>query len=530
MARAEVRGRQRLRGTAALSVCVAVAVLSTEVARGDDGRAPADRLPNLAPFPNASGVARTFSTHGAVDLAGPFFQDLGTNGRSCGSRHQPADGWTVTPAAPAGSASGPARASTRSSAPSTAPAARSQDVSTPKARREAYALLLGKGLIRIPLEPPADAEFTVAAVDNPYGCGSTDESRVYRRPLPSTNLRFLSALMWDGREMRKNAEGQTQTARQGSGQPGDRRDGRACPGREALTADQKERITDFELALSTAQAFDNEAGPLDAAGARGGPVALSRQEFFLGINDPLGGNPTGAAFTPEAFTLFGPWDGSPAAGRTRPGGGRPRRAHLRHEADPDHGRGRAQRRDSASPSIDGFCATCHDAPNVGNHSLPAPLDIGLADGGAAHGGPAAITLRNRPPGETVRTSDPGRALITGQWADIGKFKGPILRGLAARAPYFHNGSAATLPDVVDFYDRRFEIGLTDGRRPTWWRSSGHSDAGQGRPADSGTEAGTTRARRPAHGKRVVTISAKVKPDAPRRHFSSSGMSDILVGD
>ena len=40
-------------------------------------------------------------------------------------------------------------------------------------------------------------------------------------------------------------------------------------------------------------------------------------------------------------------------------------------------------------------------------------------------------------------------------------KGPILRGLAARAPYFHNGSAATLPDVVDFYDRRFRIGLTD---------------------------------------------------------------------
>jgi cytochrome c peroxidase len=39
-------------------------------------------------------------------------------------------------------------------------------------------------------------------------------------------------------------------------------------------------------------------------------------------------------------------------------------------------------------------------------------------------------------------------------------KGPILRGLAARAPYFHNGSAATLLDVVDFYDQRFGIGFT----------------------------------------------------------------------
>ena len=57
-------------------------------------------------------------------------------------------------------------------------------------------------------------------------------------------------------------------------------------------------------------------------------------------------------------------------------------------------------------------------------------------------------------------TDIGRAMITGNCADIGKFKGPILRGLAARAPYFHNGSAATLEDVVEFYDQRFGIGLT----------------------------------------------------------------------
>jgi cytochrome c peroxidase len=35
-----------------------------------------------------------------------------------------------------------------------------------------------------------------------------------------------------------------------------------------------------------------------------------------------------------------------------------------------------------------------------------------------------------------------------------------LRGLAARAPYFSNGSAASLSEVVDFYDRRFGIGYT----------------------------------------------------------------------
>jgi cytochrome c peroxidase len=67
-------------------------------------------------------------------------------------------------------------------------------------------------------------------------------------------------------------------------------------------------------------------------------------------------------------------------------------------------------------------------------------------------------------GQTFQVTDPGRALITGQCADIGKVKGPILRGLAARAPYFHNGSAATLMDVVNFYDQRFGIGFTDQQK------------------------------------------------------------------
>ena len=63
-------------------------------------------------------------------------------------------------------------------------------------------------------------------------------------------------------------------------------------------------------------------------------------------------------------------------------------------------------------------------------------------------------------GDTVQTTDPGRAMVTGKWADVGKFKGPILRGLAARAPYFHNGAAATLEEAVQFYEDRFHIGLT----------------------------------------------------------------------
>src|SRR5438132_1802042 len=70
----------------------------------------------------------------------------------------------------------------------------------------------------------------------------------------------------------------------------------------------------------------------------------------------------------------------------------------------------------------------------------------------------------RPVDKNIEVTDPGRAPITGQCADSGKVKGPILRGLAARAPYFHNGSATTLLDVVTFYDQRFDIGFTDQQK------------------------------------------------------------------
>src|SRR5262249_6446730 len=116
------------------------------------------------------------------------------------------------------------------------------------------------------------------------------------------------------------------------------------------------------------------------------------------------------------------------------------------------------------PTIAGTCTTCHDAPNAGNHSVPMPLDIGIADAARRTPDVPLYTLRNKQTGETLATTDPGRALMTGRWADIGRFKGPTLRALAARAPYFHNGSAADLDAVVRFYDERFGIGFTDQER------------------------------------------------------------------
>jgi cytochrome c peroxidase len=112
-------------------------------------------------------------------------------------------------------------------------------------------------------------------------------------------------------------------------------------------------------------------------------------------------------------------------------------------------------------------------PNAGNHSVKAPLNIGIANAGANR--PPALDISGLPvftvwctkgpmAGQVLEVTDLGRGTITGQCADIGKLKGPILRGLAGRAPYFHNGSAARLLDVVNFYDQRFSIGFTDEQK------------------------------------------------------------------
>jgi cytochrome c peroxidase len=73
-------------------------------------------------------------------------------------------------------------------------------------------------------------------------------------------------------------------------------------------------------------------------------------------------------------------------------------------------------------------------------------------------------LQNPSEPESFYTTDPGKALISGKCADFNRIKGPILRGLAARAPYFHNGAAATLNQAVNFYNQRFNMQLTDEQK------------------------------------------------------------------
>ena len=53
-------------------------------------------VPNGLHFFNENGTSMTYSTNGGIDLTNPFFQNLGSNGRTCATCHQPGDGMSVS--------------------------------------------------------------------------------------------------------------------------------------------------------------------------------------------------------------------------------------------------------------------------------------------------------------------------------------------------------------------------------------------------------------------------------------------------
>jgi hypothetical protein len=452
---------QPTRFGAAVTVFAAVAIVAAAVVTGHSARADAPD-PTVLVTADATGRLRTLNVNGEFDLSNPFFQDLGTNGRTCNSCHQPDQGWTITPDVlqqrfVESKGLDPVFSNNDGSNCENA------DISTLGKRRRAFSLLLTRGLIRIGIDVPPGAEFTIESVDDPYNCGApTTGASMYRRPLPSTNLGFLSAVMWDGRESTPTTTILANLAQQAD----DATTGHA-QSTGHLTSQQASEIVAFETGLFTAQARDHMAGRLSADGAYGGPAALSQQPFFIGINDPVGLNPAGTPFDPSAFTLFAAWDRNGHSEKDRARQSIARGEQL-FNTKPITLSGVAGLNGqtfasgvTVPASFSGTCTICHDTPNVGDHSVKAPLNIGLTDVSRRTPDMPLYTLRNLTTGETVQTTDPGRAMISGKWADVGKFKGPILRGLAARAPYFHNGSAATLEDVLDFYDTRFNIGFTD---------------------------------------------------------------------
>jgi len=425
------------------------------------------RLANHVPVLDATGTFSTASEFGFIDLGNEFFQDLGTNGRRCVSCHVPTSGWTVTPSqlqavfeATEGGViddriglGAVFRTLDGANAPE-------NDVSTLEKRRAAYSLLLNRGLIRIHLPVPADAEFDLVAVDDPYHHASAADLSLYRRPLPTTNLKFDSTVMWDGREV---VAGET-VAQELQTQASDATEIHA-QGRP-LTLAQRVSIEQFTKALASAQAFDRNAKDLHADCAKGGPGEILEQPFHIGINDNFGDSETGAPFTPTIFNLYGSWiriKGHAEASRRAVA-----RGELLFNSKPISIIGVSGINDEAAfgtpATLVGTCGTCHDTPNGGNHSVVLPLNIGLSDAARRTPDMPLYTFRKKTTGEIVQVTDPGRALIDGKWAHIGRFKGPMLRDLAARAPYFHNGFAADLDTVVEFYDERFHIRLTSAEK------------------------------------------------------------------
>lgn len=458
-------------------------------------------LPNGATYSNDAGASRTYSMAGGLDMSNPFFQSLGTNGRSCATCHQPGEGMSVAAVHVQDrfDKSGGLDPIFRTNDGSNCD--HGIDVSTVAGRSAAYSLLRTRGLIRVTLDVPATADFAVVSVDNPYGCSETATVSQYRRPLPAANLRFLSAVMFDGRE----STPLTGTAKiDFNSSPGSllsdlahqsvsATTGHAQGDGTRPTASERQQIVDFEMALFTAQASSRLAGPLDKKGARGAPEPLEDEPFFISINSsvnfllPLleqpGGHdkPGDGRFTPAVFDLFDAWANEPRNS--------PRAAIARGQAifnskpilitdvkginDDDAVGGLVP---GGVPSLEGTCGTCHDTPNVGNHSFPTPLDIGTGDISAANssvnlGGldisylPRVTACRKDPvthavTSECQTTTDLGQALVDGKFDHIGKIKGPVLRGLASRAPFFHNGSARTLLDAVRFYETRFGLSLT----------------------------------------------------------------------
>jgi hypothetical protein len=439
-------------------------------------------LPNNIPMPNDTGTATTVSTQGRIDLGNEFFQDLGTNGRRCVTCHLPTAGWGITPSqvqdifdATRGGELDDGLglgAIFRTNDGANSPEA---DVSTLSKRRAAYSMLLNKGLIRVSMPVPAGAEFEIIAFDDPYHHSSAADVSMFRRPLPSTNMKFLATVMWDGRETFSGQTIHFDLSDQANGATTGHAQG------DEITTAQRESIVALELSLHSAQIKDYDAGDLNRDGARGGVEAIISQPFHVGINDnfgdctdadntgcrvigaPLGSGTRGAPFTSTVFTIYDAWNGSNKSARAAIA-----RGQKLFNTKAINISGVSGLNDEAAfgtpANVVGTCTTCHDTPNAGNHSVAAPLDIGLVDESRRTADMPLYTLRNKTTGQLRKVTDPGRAMITGKWNHIGRFKGPILRTLSSRAPYFHNGLAKDLDAVVDFYNDRFHMNLKSSEK------------------------------------------------------------------
>ena len=411
-----------------------------------------DGLPRTEDYDNPRGQLRIFNKSGAVDTKNhPFFESLGVNGRACVTCHQPSNAMSVTPAM-----LGQRWRDTQGKDPVFASVDGSNCPNLPQAEASSHSLLLSRGLFRIFLPwPPKGAdghpikpEFRIEVVRDPTGCNTSPvyglASRepvisVYRRPRVAANLSYLVPgpagvnFMADGRE--PTLQSQATTAALVHEQA-----------KTAPSAEQLRRILDFETQVYAAQNWDIRGGRL---GEKNGPPLLGPESMADGKAGPLAAS---------ANISFISWKELRGAGL----------AALQIEFRESAARGsdlffsRTFRIDGNPATV--TCAGCHQ-PGV-----PRWMDVGTTNHSAAKESSELPQFKivcdsSAPPhpvlGRVFYSEDPGRALISGKCADAGSIAIQQFRGLSARAPYFSNGSAADLREVVEFYDRRFKIGYTE---------------------------------------------------------------------
>jgi hypothetical protein len=259
------------------------------------------------------------------------------------------------------------------------------------------------------------------AVEDPHGFANVNQLVHWRRAMPTINFALGSATVnWDAGSsvgadqhagLVKLANRLVTEAKQGS------------PASPGVIDD----IVAFQGSLFTAQITMPDVGRLDADGALGGPEALAKMQKKEG-----------------RFTLFDAWakDTNPKRAQIVRGQGVFNSVNVSHKS----------------------CIVCHNSANNGTDMVNDLFDIRTTSAEARTPDLPLYTFRNRTTGEIRKLTDAGQGNITGLWDDLGCFKTPTLRGLAARAPYFHNGMAATLEDVVRHYEKHFGFIFTDAER------------------------------------------------------------------
>lgn len=108
--------------------------------------------------------------------------------------------------------------------------------------------------------------------------------------------------------------------------------------------------------------------------------------------------------------------------------------------------------------------TPHNDAASGNRNALTPQErrgrgvFFAADCGVCHGGALLTDHQFKYIGVVPQDEDVGRFAVTGRERDRGRFKTPSLLNIELRAPYMHDGSQATLSEVIDFYDRGGDFG------------------------------------------------------------------------